>query len=336
MPLLLLHRIVLVIPTFIGIIALTFFLIRLAPGDPILLIAGEHGVSAERYAELQHQLGFDQPVLMQFLDYLWQVLNGNLGISVVTQTPVLEEFGKLFPATLELAIVAMILAVVIAIPAGVVAAVKRNTFIDHGISAISLVGYSMPIFWWALLLILLFSVNLGWMPVAGRLNFIFDIPSVTGFMLIDTLLAGDREAFIDAFYHLTLPAIVLATIPLAVITRMTRSAMLEVLKQDYIRTARAKGLPEYSVIFKHALRNALIPVITVIGLQTSILMTGAILTETIFSWPGIGKWLLEAVYRRDYPVVQGGVLLIAGLVIMVNMIVDLLYVVINPAMRQQK
>jgi len=336
MPLLLLHRIVLVIPTFIGIIALTFFLIRLAPGDPILLIAGEHGVSAERYAELQHQLGFDQPVLMQFLDYLWQVLNGNLGISVVTQTPVLEEFGKLFPATLELAIVAMILAVVIAIPAGVVAAVKRNTFIDHGITAISLVGYSMPIFWWALLLILLFSVNLGWMPVAGRLNFIFDIPSVTGFMLIDTLIAGDREAFIDAFYHLTLPAIVLATIPLAVITRMTRSAMLEVLKQDYIRTARAKGLPEYSVIFKHALRNALIPVITVIGLQTSILMTGAILTETIFSWPGIGKWLLEAVYRRDYPVVQGGVLLIAGLVIMVNMIVDLLYVVINPAMRQQK
>lgn len=336
MPLLLLHRIVLVIPTFIGIIALTFFLIRLAPGDPILLIAGEHGVSAERYAELQHQLGFDQPVLMQFLDYLWQVLNGNLGISVVTQTPVLEEFGKLFPATLELAIVAMILAVVIAIPAGVVAAVKRNTFIDHGITAISLIGYSMPIFWWALLLILLFSVNLGWMPVAGRLNFIFDIPSVTGFMLIDTLIAGDREAFIDAFYHLTLPAIVLATIPLAVITRMTRSAMLEVLKQDYIRTARAKGLPEYSVIFKHALRNALIPVITVIGLQTSILMTGAILTETIFSWPGIGKWLLEAVYRRDYPVVQGGVLLIAGLVIMVNMIVDLLYVVINPAMRQQK
>lgn len=335
MPKLLLHRLLYVIPTFIGIVALTFFLIRLAPGDPILLMAGEHGVSPERYAELRQQLGFDQPILLQFTGYLWQVLNGNLGISVVTQTPVLEEFGKLFPATLELAIIAMILAVAIALPAGVLAAVKRNTIIDHSITAVSLVGYSMPIFWWALLLILLFSVNLGWMPVAGRLNFIYDIESVTGFMLIDTVIAGDRDAFLDALRHLTLPAIVLATIPLAVITRMTRSSMLEVLKQDYIRTARAKGLSESAVIFKHALRNALIPVITVIGLQTSILMTGAILTETIFSWPGIGKWLLEAVYRRDYPVVQGGVLLIAGLVILVNTVVDMLYVVINPRLRQQ-
>jgi dipeptide transport system permease protein len=335
MPQLLLRRILLVIPTFIGIVALTFFLIRLAPGDPILLIAGEHGVSAERYAELQKQFGFDQPLFIQFADYLSQVLNGDLGLSVVTQTPVLDEFGKLFPATLELALIAMIVAIAIAIPAGVLAAVKRNTLIDHSITAISLVGYSMPIFWWALLLILLFSVNLGILPVAGRLSFIYDIESVTGFMLIDTLLANDKEAFIDALHHLTLPAIVLATIPLAVIMRMTRSSMLEVLKQDYIRTARAKGLSEFSVIFKHALRNALIPVITVIGLQTSILMTGAILTETIFSWPGIGKWLLEAVYRRDYPVVQGGVLLIASLVILVNMVVDLLYVLINPALRQK-
>ena len=336
MPQHLLHRLLLVIPTFVGIVALTFFLMRLAPGDPILLMAGEHGVSAERYAELQQQFGFDQPLFIQFAGYLWQVLNGNLGQSVVTQTPVLEEFSNLFPATLELALVAIIMAVLIAIPAGVLAAVKRNTVIDHSITAVSLVGYSMPIFWWALLLILLFSVNLGWMPVAGRLNFIYDIESVTGFMLIDTLIANDHDAFFDAVHHLILPAIVLATIPLAVITRMTRSSMLEVLKQDYIRTARAKGLSEFSVIFKHALRNALIPVITVIGLQTSILMTGAILTETIFSWPGIGKWLLEAVYRRDYPVVQGGVLLIAGLVILVNTVVDLLYVLINPSLRQQK
>ena len=336
MPQLLLRRLLLIVPGFLGISALTFFLIRLAPGDPILLLAGEHGVSAERYDELQRQFGFDQPLFIQFADYLWQVLNGNLGTSVVTQAPVLEEFGNLFPATLELAVIAMIIATIIAIPAGVLAAVKRNTVIDHSITAVSLVGYSMPIFWWALLLILFFSVNLGWMPVAGRLNFIYDIQSVTGFMLIDTLLAGDQDAFFDALHHLVLPAIVLATIPLAVITRMTRSSMLEVLKQDYIRTARAKGLSEFSVIFKHALRNALIPVITVIGLQTSILMTGAILTETIFSWPGIGKWILEAVYRRDYPVVQGGVLLIAGLVILVNTAVDLLYVVINPALRQQR
>ena len=336
MPQILFRRLLLVIPTFIGIVALTFFLIRLAPGDPILLIAGEHGVSADRYAELQQQFGFDRPLFIQFADYLWQVLNGNLGLSVVTQTPVLEEFLSLFPATLELALIAMLLAVLIAIPAGVLAAVKRNTIIDHSITTISLIGYSMPIFWWALLLILLFSVNLGWLPVAGRLNFLYDIETVTGFMLIDTLIANDRDAFFDAVHHLILPAIVLATIPLAVITRMTRSSMLEVLRQDYIRTARAKGVSEVSVIFKHALRNALIPVITVIGLQTSILMTGAILTETIFSWPGIGKWLLEAVYRRDYTVVQGGVLLIAGLVILVNVLVDMLYVVLNPRLRQQR
>lgn len=336
MPLLLLRRLLLVVPGFLGIIALTFFLIRLAPGDPILILAGERGVSAERYAELQHQFGFDQSLFIQFTDYLWQVLNGNLGISVVTQTPVMEEFTKLFPATLELAVIAIIFASVIAIPAGVLAAVKRNTAVDHSITALSLVGYSMPIFWWALLLILFFSVNLGWMPVAGRLSFIYDIDRVTGFMLIDTLVAADKDAFFDALHHLVLPAIVLATIPLAVITRMTRSSMLEVLKQDYIRTARAKGVSEFSVIFRHALRNALIPVVTVIGLQVSILMTGAILTETIFSWPGIGKWILEAVYRRDYPVVQGGVLLIAGLVILVNTVVDMLYIVINPAIRQQK
>ena len=332
---LLLRRILLVVPTFLGIIALTFFLIRLAPGDPILLLAGERGVSAERYAELQMQFGFDQPLLVQFADYVWLVLNGNLGTSVVTQTPVLTEFMALFPATLELAIIAMMIAVSIGIPAGVIAAVRRNTIIDQSITAISLVGYSMPIFWWALLLILLFSVNLGWMPVAGRLDFIYDIETVSGFMLIDTLLAGNREAFVDALHHLVLPAVVLATIPLAVITRMTRSSMLEVLQQDYIRTARAYGLSEFSVVFRHALRNALIPVITVIGLQVSILLTGAILTETIFSWPGIGKWLLEAVYRRDYPVVQGGVLLIAGLVILVNTVVDLLYYSVNPTLRNR-
>ena len=329
------RRILLVIPTFLGIIALTFFMIRLAPGDPILLIAGEHGVSAERYAELEIQFGFDRPIVIQFLDYLWQVLNGNLGISVVTQNAVLDEFGSLFPATLELALCAMLLAVLVAIPAGVVAAVRRNTVVDHSITTLSLVGYSMPIFWWALLLILLFSVNLGWLPVAGRISFIHDIESITGFMLIDTLLAEDRGAFISAVQHLVLPTIVLATIPIAVITRMTRSSMLEVLRQDYIRTARAKGVPEYRVIFTHALRNALIPVVTVIGLQISILMTGAILTETIFSWPGIGKWLLEAVYRRDYPVVQGGVLLISGLIILVNILVDLVYVIVNPRLRHQ-
>ena len=330
----LVRRLLLLVPTFLGIVALTFFLIRLAPGDPILVLAGERGVSPERYAELQAQFGFDQPLFMQFLQYLGQVVSGDLGVSIVTRTPVLTEFMSLFPATLELSLVAITIAILVGIPFGVLAAVRRNTILDYGVMGASLVGYSMPIFWWALLLILFFSINLGWTPVAGRLGFLYDVDPVTGFMLIDTLLANDRDAFFSALHHLILPSIVLATIPLAVVARMTRSAMLEVLRENYIVAARARGLSRFAVIFRHALRNALIPVVTVIGLQVSILMTGAILTETIFSWPGIGKWLLESIYRRDYPVVQGGVLLIASIVILVNAMVDVLYAVINPRIRK--
>ena len=330
----LLRRLLFIIPTFLGVVTLAFFLIRLAPGDPILVMAGERGVSPERYAELQTQFGFDQPLVLQFIHYIGQVLSGDLGISVVSRTPVLSEFLSLFPATLELSLVAITLAVLIGIPAGVLAAVKRNSVFDYSVMGGSLVGYSMPIFWWALLLILFFSINLGWTPVAGRLDFLYDVPPVTGFMLIDTLLTEEPGAFLDALHHLVLPSIVLATIPLAVIARMTRSAMLEVLRENYIVAARAKGLSPLRVIFKHALRNALIPVVTVIGLQVSVLLTGAILTETIFSWPGIGKWLLESIYRRDYPAVQGGVLLIATIVIFVNAMVDMLYAVINPRIRK--
>ena len=330
-----LRKLGLLIPTFIGVPLLTFALIRLAPGDPILVMAGEHGVSPERYQELKVQLGFDKPLLVQYAHYLGNVLQGDLGTSLTTHTPVLEEFLALFPATVELALLAIVFAMGIGLPAGVIAAVKRNSVVDYSLMGTSLVGYSMPIFWWALLLILIFSINLGWTPVAGRLGFAFDVEAVTGFMLIDTLLADDIDAFWDAVHHLVLPAIALGTIPLAVIARMTRSSMLEVLGEDYIRTARAKGLAPFFVIFQHALRNALIPVVTVIGLQISVLMTGAILTETIFSWPGIGKWLLESIYRRDYPAVQGGVLLIAAVVILVNTTVDLLYSVINPRIRKQ-
>ena len=200
---------------------------------------------------------------------------------------------------------------------------------------ISLTGYSMPIFWWGLLLIMFFSVGLGWTPVSGRIDLLYDIPPVTGFMLIDTLLADEPGAFTDALRHLILPAIVLGTIPLAVIARMTRSAMLEVLREDYIRTARAKGLSPTRVVFVHGLRNALIPVLTVFGLQVGALLAGAVLTETIFSWPGIGKWLIDAIGRRDYPVVQNGILLVATLVVVTNFIVDLLYGVANPRIRVQ-
>jgi dipeptide transport system permease protein len=270
---------------------------------------------------------------VQYATYVRQVLKGDLGISLTTHEPVLDEFLTLFPATIELAFFAMLLAVCIGLPAGILAALKRNTVADYAVMGVSLTGYSMPIFWWALLLILLFSVQLGWTPVSGRIAVEFDVPASTGLMLIDTLRSGEPGAFRSALSHLILPAIALGTIPLAVIARMTRSSMLEVLREDYVRTARAKGLPYWRVVLIHALRNALIPVITVIGLQVGLLLSGAILTETIFSWPGVGNWLIHGVQSRDYPVVQGGILLVASIVISVNLIVDLLYGVINPRIR---
>jgi dipeptide transport system permease protein len=273
-------------------------------------------------------------VLVQYGIYIARVLKGDLGKSVITQEPVISEFAALFPATIELAVCAILFALLLGIPAGIIAAVKRNSVFDHGVMATSLTGYSMPIFWWGLLLILLFSVQLGWTPVSGRLSVQYYIEPRTGFLLVDSLLSDEKGAFLSALKHLVLPAIVLGTNPLAVIARMTRSAMLEVLGEDYIRTARAKGLPPLRVIGVHALRNALIPVVTVIGLQVGVLFTGAILTETIFSWPGVGKWLIEAINRRDYPVLQGGMLLLGVVVMTVNLLVDVTYGFINPRIRQ--
>jgi dipeptide transport system permease protein len=329
----LLRRAVLVIPTFLGITLLVFLLIHLIPGNVVEAISGERGMDPVRYAQMMKEFGLDQPLYVQYFSYLGQVFHGHLGVSVTTHESVLTEFKTLFPATLELATCAMLLALLIGVPAGILAAIKRNTFLDYSVMGASLTGYSMPVFWWALLLILLFSVTLGWTPVSGRIDLMFDIPPVTGFMLIDSLLAGDSGAFKSALSHLILPMIALGTIPLAVIARMTRSAMLEVLREDYVRTARAKGLSRWRVIGIHALRNALIPVVTVIGLQVGTLLAGAILTETIFSWPGIGKWLVGAIQRRDYPVVQGGILLSATIIIVVNLVIDLLYGVINPRIR---
>ena len=254
----------------------------------------------------------------------------------MTRDSVLSEFGQLFPATIELALCAILIALIIGLPAGIIAAVKRNSIFDHGVMGISLTGYSMPIFWWGLLLILLFSVQLGITPVSGRIAVQYFIEPVTGFLTIDSLIAGDIDAFWSALSHLILPAIVLGTVPLAVIARMTRSAMLEVLGEDYIRTARAKGMAPLRVVALHALRNALIPVVTVIGLQVGTLFTGAILTETIFSWPGVGKWLIEAISRRDYPVLQGGTLLLGMVVMSVNLLVDLAYGLINPRIRHAR
>lgn len=331
-----LKRLGTVIPTFFGITLLTFTLIHMIPGDPLEIMAGERGISAERHAQLSAELGLDQPIWMQYFSYVGGVLQGDLGNSLVTKKPVLNEFFELFPATVELAFLAALFAIAVGLPAGIIAAVKRGSFFDHSVMGISLTGYSMPIFWWALLLMLVFSVNLGWTPVSGRIDVSLWIEHVTGFMLIDTLLSDEVGGFKSALEHLILPAIVLGTIPLAVIARMTRSSMLEVLGEDYIRTARAKGLAPWRVIVIHALRNALIPVITVIGLQVGILLSGAILTETIFAWPGIGKWLIESIGRRDYPVVQGGILIIATLIILVNLLVDIVYGVVNPRIRHAK
>jgi dipeptide transport system permease protein len=330
----LLRRIALTLPTFVALMFVTFVAIRLVPGDPVEVRVGERGISPERLAYFRHELGLDQPVWKQFLDYVWQLLHGDFGTSLVTNQKVLTEFFALFPATLELGLCGMLFASLIGIPAGALAAVKRGSWYDQVLMGISVTGYSMPIFWWGLLLIMIVAEGWGLTPVSGRIDLIkYYFEPVTGFMLVDSLLSGQAGAFRDALHHLVLPAIVLGTIPLAVIARMTRSSMLEVLNEDYVRTARAKGLPPSQVIGIHALRNALIPVVTVIGLQVGTLMAGAVLTETIFSWPGVGKWLIEAIGRRDYPSLQGGVMLVSMLIILVNLGVDLLYGVINPRIR---
>lgn len=329
----LLRRLGLLLPTFIGVTLASFGFIRLLPGDPVLLMAGERGLTPERHAELLAQFGFDRPLYEQYFDYLTGILTGDLGLSLVTKNPVLDEFLTLFPATAELSLCAIIFAIVFGIPAGVIAAMRRGKAPDHVVMTTALVGYSMPIFWWGLLLIILFSGILGWTPVSGRMSLLFFFPTPTGFMLIDSVLSDQKGALASAVSHLILPTIVLGTIPLAVIARQTRSAMLEVLGEDYVRTAKAKGLSPVRVIGLHALRNALIPVITTIGLQVGVLLGGAILTETIFSWPGIGKWMLDSIFRRDYPSVQGGLMMIAAIVMIVNLTVDILYGLVNPRIR---
>ena len=330
----LLKRLALTLPTFFALMFVTFMLVRLVPGDPIEVRRGERGISPERLAELRHEMGLDQPVWKQFIDYVWALLHGDFGTSIVSKTPILHEFATLFPATLELTFCAMVFAIVLGIPAGVVAASKRGSVFDQGLMGMALTGYSMPIFWWGLILILIMSNTLHLTPVSGRVDLVkYYFQPVTGFMLIDSIISGQKGAFLDAVRHLILPTIVLGTVPLAVIARMTRSSMLEVLEEDYVRTARAKGLAVHRIIGVHALRNALIPVVTVIGLQIGGLLAGAVLTETIFSWPGVGKWLVESIGRRDYPALQGGIMLISTVVILVNLVVDMLYGLINPRIR---
>jgi len=333
----LLRRLALTVPTFVALMFVTFMMIRLVPGDPIEVRRGERGISPERLAELRHEMGLDQPIWKQFVDYVWGLLHGDFGVSIITKNPILQEFLHLFPATIELSVCALLFATIIGIPAGVIAASRRGGVYDQTLMGLALTGYSMPIFWWGLILILIMSNTLHLTPVSGRVDLIkYFYPQVTGFMLIDSLISGQKGAFPDAVRHLILPTIVLGTVPLAIIARMTRSSMLEVLEEDYVRTARAKGLAPYRVIGIHALRNALIPVVTVIGLSIGSLLAGAVLTETIFSWPGVGKWLIESIGRRDYPALQGGIMLISSIVIVVNLLVDLTYGLINPRIRHAR
>jgi dipeptide transport system permease protein len=331
----LLKRLALLLPTFIGITLAAFFLIRLVPGDPIEVMVGERKLDAEAHARLVTQLGLDQPLLVQYGRYLKQTVSGDLGMSIVSREPVSREFAALFPATIELALAALVLALVVGVTLGALAALNRGKLLDQGVMGLATLGYSMPIFWWGLVLIMVFSVDLGWTPVSGRIAIEYDIEARTGFMLIDSWWSGEAGAFTSALRHLLLPALVLGTVPMAVIARMTRSSLLEVLREDFMRSARARGLSPLRVVVVHGLRNALIPVLTVVGLQTGALLGGAVLTETIFSWPGIGKWLIDSIGRRDYPVVQAGILISALTFIAANLIVDLLYGVADPRIRDR-
>lgn len=334
------RRLALTLPTFLLLMLLTFIAIRMIPGDPVEVRVGERGISPERHAEFVKELGLDQPYLKQFGTYVWALAHGDFGKSFRTSNNVIEDFFGNFPATLELGLCAMLFASLIGVPAGAMAAVKRGSWYDQLLMSASVTGFSMPIFWWGLMLIMLMAFQHPWnpfhglAPVSGRIDLIkYDITPVTGLMLVDTLISGQKGAFKDALHHLVLPTIVLGTVPLAVIARITRSSMLEVLSEDYVRTAKAKGMSPLRVVGLHALRNALIPVVTVIGLSVGSLMAGAVLTETIFSWPGIGSFLIEAINQRDYPSLQGGVLLISSIIILINLGVDLLYALINPRIR---
>ena len=320
------------IPTLFGVSLIVFFMVHLAPGDPALALLGDHA-NKESVEKLREEMGLNKPLYVQYAIFVSKAISGDFGNSFKSKQPVLDEFMERFPATMELALCAMILAVILGIGAGIISAIKRYSIFDYGSMFVALAGVSMPVFWLGLVLIYFFSVSLDILPVSGRLGYEFSIDHVTGFYLIDSLLANDVDAFWDALKHLFLPAIALGTIPMAIIARMTRSSVIEVMKEDYIRTARAKGCSRFGVVMIHALRNAMMPVITIIGLMLGTLFAGAILTETTFSWPGIGKWIVNAVYQRDFPIIQSSTLIIATMFIAVNLVVDLLYALINPKIR---
>ncbi len=322
-------RLLALIPIIIGVALIVFLLIHLIPGDPAQVMLGERA-SPEALAQLRESMGLNEPLYKQFIKFFKDLLRFDLGRSIMSNNPVMNEISYRFPATLELTIFAMIFSIVVGIPMGIFAATHQNSIFDNISMFISLIGVSMPIFWLGLMLIWLFGVIWGWFPPSARLSVGIELETITNLHVVDSIITLNWVALKNALSHLVLPAVALGTIPLAIIARMTRSSMLEVLKQDYIRTAYSKGLRKRVVIYKHALKNALIPIITVVGLQFGRLLGGAVLTETIFSWPGLGKYLVDAINARDFPIVQGGILFFAIAFVFVNLIVDISYAAIDP------
>ncbi|QZZ22352.1 ABC transporter permease [Leptothermofonsia sichuanensis E412] len=331
-----LKRLLSLLPVLLGITLLVFGFLHLIPGDPAVVLLGERA-TPEQIAALREQLGLNQPLPVQYLIFLGNLLRFDLGNSIISGIPIAAELRSRFPATLELSLGAMLFALILGIPAGILAAVRKNSWLDNLLMSSSLLGVSLPVYWLGLLLIYLFAVNLQWLPPSGRISVDvgFRFQPLTGFYLLDALLRLDGGALKDVLAHLVLPALALGTIPLAILARTTRSAMLETLAQDYIRTAKAKGVPAVGVILRHALKNALLPINTIIGLQFGTLLGGAILTETIFSWPGIGSWIYDGILDRDYPVVQGGVVFVAIVFVLINLIVDISYAFFDPRIQHK-
>jgi peptide/nickel transport system permease protein len=328
------RRIFIMIPTLLGMSVIVFFMLHLTPGDPAELLMGERA-SEEALQDIREHLGLNKPVYVQYGIFLKQLLHADLGETIWTRQKVWIEVKQRFPATIELAVVALFISCVLGMILGIISATRQYSIFDYLSMLGALIGVSMPIFWLGLVFMLIFSLNLGWLPMSGRLSVGVELQTITNFYVLDSILTANWEALRDALWHIIMPAFTLSTIPTAIIARMTRSSMLEVLRQDYIKTAKAKGLSQFKVVFKHALRNALIPVVTTIGLQFGVLLCGAILTETIFAWPGVGKWMYDAVMQRDYMVIRGGTLFLASIFIVINLCVDVLYAVINPRIKVQ-
>lgn len=329
------RRFLVLIPVFFGITLSTFALIRMIPGDIVEVMMGQRAVDPELHAQAMHRLGLDKPLYIQYWDYLVKLFHGDFGQSFRDQSDVWTDFWAHFFPTLELTMVAMAIATVFGVALGIIAALNRGKWLDYTLMTGALAGYSMPIYLLGPILTGIFAHYLGLLPVSGVISTIdyLDVTPKYGSWLLGSLLSDEPGAFIDVLKHLILPSIALATIPLATIARMTRSAILEVLGEDYVRTAKAKGLSPTRVILVHVLRNALITVVTVIGLQMGTLLAGAIITETIFSWPGVGNWLLDGFHNRDYPILQSGILLVASALMLVSLLVDVLYGLINPRIR---